>query len=348
MSGALEPETQPRERWVLLSVLLLAMLVRLIDIQFHPESPDDQYSVDLARMSWPELVETTAADTHPPLYYGMLKLWYAATPETMASAQVLSVIFSILTLALLFGFTRERFGRVAAWAALLTASFAPYQIYWHHSPRNHQLLPLGVLAVLWLSDRFLKTPSRREWFALAAAWVLTVQANYMGLVVGLVWGLAFLFARREPWRRRGCLALAPLPALLSFVPWVWIMARQMESGPAVHQFFQEQVSPMLLYFHSVFGTMSRYAQPHASFVFVLELAVFTVVVLAGAKRVGRTAWFWVLLIGLPTVPVLLARHLGWTLANRHLAFCLPLFMAYWGAGCAEIWERMRGRFFIKQ
>ena len=42
-----------------------------------------------------------------------------------------------------------------------------------------------------------------------------------------------------------------------------------------------------------------------------------------------------MLLGMPLVPIVVVREANWTVAERHLFFCVSVFMAYWGAGMVE-------------
>ncbi|MBI5153773.1 glycosyltransferase family 39 protein [Candidatus Poribacteria bacterium] len=299
--------------------------------------------MELAQGSWHELFQRTAEDTHPPLYYVLVKLLFLLTPDTLAAAQMLSVAFSVGTIGLVFLLTEELFGRRAAWFAAVFASVAPYQVYWGHAARNHVLLPLCTTAIVYFTYRFFRSPSRRVWAGAAAAWTVAIQTNYMALFFGLLWG-GVLLLERSPggasWRRRFQLAASTIPGLLLFLPWVRFLAVHMDRGPMHHTFRQETVSPIYLYFHSLFGRMEPYQPNQNGVVFWLTMCVFAVIAVTGARAVGRRWSYWLLLLGAPTLPLLMAVGFDWTLAERHLLFSVPFFMAYWGACCSHAVSRL--------
>lgn len=330
-----------RERCFLCALIALAIALRWGDVFVHSYAPDQVFSVGVAQMGWGEMVRTVAGDTHPPFYFALLKVWYLLTPDTLAWAQGLSLLFAVGWLWVTFRLGRDLFSPAAGWVALVCSAFAPYQIFWMHAARNHQLMPLAVGLVILLSYHYLARPGRGLWLGLAGAWALAIQTNYMGLVFGLVWGVAFLVAEPAPWRVKLRLAATTLPGLVSLLPWLAVLARQVDHGPMNATFFQETVSPVYLYYHALFGTMDYYQPNQAGLIFVTLLLLFTLVAVAGHRAVGRRWSYWILLLAMPTVPILLAKRSGWTLAERHLLFCLPPFMAYWGASVVEAWRWLR-------
>ena len=56
-------------------LLLLALVVRALRFEWQPLWWDEGYSVYFATESLARMVELTAHDIHPPLYYGLLHGW---------------------------------------------------------------------------------------------------------------------------------------------------------------------------------------------------------------------------------------------------------------------------------
>lgn len=319
--------------------IALGAALRVRDSFRNPFTPDQGFSLDLARGGWADLVAATAADTHPPFYYALLKAWFAVFPDTLFSGQVLSILFSIGTIAMVAAFAWRRFGRGAATAAVATWALSAYLGYWNHSVRNHQLLPLAMIAIAWCSWEHLRSGARWALWASAAAWILAFQANYMAFPAGLVW-CAALLAAGGSWRRRGALVAMSALGPLSLLPWLPVAYQHGTDGPAHAGFFQETVSPVYLYFHAVFGAAEPYQPPKSGPLFLLAMGVFAWVVVESGRVIRRDWFLWILLAGLPTLPILLAKAGGMTLAERHLAFAIPVFLVFWGAGVAAAAERI--------
>jgi len=340
-----------RSRLLLAAIVAVGVVLRVLDAWLRQDipgvvaAPDEGWSVELASGSWSELVRMTAEDTHPPFYYALLKLWFAATPDTQLSARLMSVAFSAATLVYLFAFARRLFGERAALVAVACAAVAPYQVYWGHLARMHAILPLFALAAMHHTHAFLLDGRRRDWIAVAVAWVLAVQTSYMALSFGVAWGVVVLLTREAPMRRRLQILPTGLVGLATLLPWIAVVAQQAREGPINRGVFQQQVSPFLLYYHSLFGDMQPWAAPQAGLGFALGLAVFLGVVACGIRAVGPRWNVWSLLLLSPTVPIVLHHAAGWTLAERHLLFCLPFFMAYWGMAGERAFLAVRRRLF---
>ncbi|CAN5325858.1 hypothetical protein BH09SUM1_BH09SUM1_17050 [soil metagenome] len=312
------------------ALLVVAAAVRVADIFWHPNGPDEGFTMDLASGSWTELIQKTAADTHPPLHYMMVKLWLAVVPGRLFAAKSLTIIFAVATIWLTFLLAKRWFTERAAWLAAACMAAAPYQIYWSHIARSHPIMPFFVTALFLLSWEFVEHARRRDWLAIAAIWTICLYMNYMIVVIGVVWAAVFIFEAGEQ-RRKIALALSPIPAAIAFIPWLGIVRSQMEKGPMNIAFFQQPMTPISLYYHSLFGQPTYLPPAQSGVLYLLALAVFVAISAAGAKAVGSRLTIWLILLALPGLPMVIAWARHWTLAERHLLFALPFFMAYWGA-----------------
>lgn len=348
MIGTNEPDRgMDRRQWKWFwAVLALAFVIRTIDMFVHPFGPDEGWTMELTTGSWGDLFRKTAEDTHPPFHYVLVKLWFSLVGEGFFRAKFLSIPFDVAALGLMFFLARRWFGGRAAWIALGFAVAAPYMIYWSHVARNHMLQPLFIMMVLLGSYRFLESGCRASWGMVAVGWTLAIQNNYMAFPIGLVWGVAMLFAVGG-WRRKGVLALAGVPGLLLFLPWLAVMRAHMEESPMTIPFFQEFISPFSLYYHGIFGSMTHLQGAKSGFFYWVSVLFFVMVLSRGFTLVGRRWDIWILIVGLSGLPILLAWMKEYTLAERHLRYSLFVFFPWWG-GCIDRWisvfcEWRRGR-----
>ncbi|MBN1901687.1 glycosyltransferase family 39 protein, partial [Candidatus Sumerlaeota bacterium] len=125
-------------------ILFLAFFVRLADLAVpsHYPQPDELFSLDVASEPFiGESLRRLASDTHPPLYFLILRYWLKVTSKTLFSAKVLSIIFNVANILFTYFFCQIWVDkRTARWAALFMA-LSPWNIYWAHLSRNHQMLP---------------------------------------------------------------------------------------------------------------------------------------------------------------------------------------------------------------
>ncbi|MCU0509634.1 MAG: glycosyltransferase family 39 protein [Anaerolineae bacterium] len=222
---------------VLLAGVTLALALRAARLDFQPLWWDEGYSAWFATHSLPEMARLTAEDIHPPLYYALLHLWAQAFGPGPVSLRMLSVVFGVLAVPVVYMAARRILSsqRAALIAALLFA-INPLHIYYSQEVRMYGLVALLSAGILWaawevLSEqdagvlrlRSLRSPRSGRSFAAVAYVALVTLALYtqyyavflpIGLTLYALWRW-----RREARALARWFALQGIAALL-YLPWV--------------------------------------------------------------------------------------------------------------------------------
>ncbi len=214
--------------WGLLGVLLLALGLRLIALQSRSIQYDDAFSYFLAQRGLGAIVQGTAADTMPPLYYFLLHFWMKISGE-LWFLRLLSVLLSLGIVALTYGVGAQLFRPQVGLAAAFLTAISPLQIYHGQDLRMYAPLALGQLGYVWFFVRILRSQAGSQW------------GNWLGLVLSAtmamyshnlaIFGLAmlplWLVVRRE-WKLLEKLVVALLVVGLLALPWLWMVPGQVE------------------------------------------------------------------------------------------------------------------------
>lgn len=218
-----------RPLWAILAV---GLIIRLINIQSRPIQYDDMFSFFLARRGLGEIITGTAADTMPPLFYFILHYWQMISQDVWF-LRLLSVIFNLAAVVLLYGMTRQLFGaQTAAWAAFL-AAISPFQYYHAQDIRNYSFLLVTQLgfawfaARLWLRDRGELTSGKEgwDWFGLIACGAASLYTHNIAVLALGMPNLFLLLKRR--WRLFGKLVLAQVIIVVINLPWLILLPEQL-------------------------------------------------------------------------------------------------------------------------
>ncbi|MBX3060129.1 MAG: hypothetical protein KF770_27040 [Anaerolineae bacterium] len=233
----------------MLRIFLLAVLLLAFGLRFHLLAAqsfwnDEGNSARLSERSVALIIEGTASDIHPPLYYLLLHAWQQAVGTSEFGLRAFSAFAGVLLVAGVAAFSRiiqprDRWrGGMVGVAALLTA-VNPALIYYSQETRMYALL--GLLAVLsgWALWQWRASVGRARWSWTAAYVLLAAAGLYThyffpavlaahNLIV-LAWLLAS--ARSVGWAtavRRLALPWAGmmLAVLLLYAPWLPIFAGQ--------------------------------------------------------------------------------------------------------------------------
>jgi hypothetical protein len=165
-------------RWLLVAVLLLAFGLRVHNLGAQSFWNDEGNSARLSERSIPLIIEGTASDIHPPLYYLLLNQWRKLVGDSEFGLRSLSLFAGMLTVPLTFvlgkmtgrreaqrrrrGTQRENRGFLLGFLAAALLAINPSMVYYSQEARMYALLGFWavlttVLLLRWVSvfsDRY--------------------------------------------------------------------------------------------------------------------------------------------------------------------------------------------------
>ena len=217
-----------QHRLILLIIILFAFALRAFRLGDAAVWWDEGFSAWEARMGVIALADRTAYDVHPPFYYWLLHFWRLGVGDGAFQLRFLSVIFSVLTLVMLWTLARwllpKRPG-VALLAAFLFA-LSRYAVWWAQEIRMYALVGflalLSLYAMLRVRDQFSWRWALTYVLATAAALLSLYTLAFLLVIEGLFW--LWTLRSVSTWRRRakllGIWALLQMAVLALFLPWL--------------------------------------------------------------------------------------------------------------------------------
>ncbi|MDW8071271.1 MAG: glycosyltransferase family 39 protein [Anaerolineae bacterium] len=149
----------PRLVEVVLFLTWLAWGLRLYRFDFQPLWGDEGWSFYFAGMALPEMVQHTAQDIHPPLYYALLHIWLALTASTPEGARLFSIVVGTLLLPMIWRLGALLLDRRAALLGSVLTAFAPLGVYYSQEVRMYMLVTLLGAASLYSFARLVAVAS---------------------------------------------------------------------------------------------------------------------------------------------------------------------------------------------
>ncbi len=243
-------------RWLLTLITLLALALRILRLDFQPLWWDEGYSVFFATRDFWTMIERTAIDIHPPLYYAMMQVWINFFGTRAVALRLLSVVIGTATIPLLYVLARKLFTdqRIALVAAFLLA-ISPFHIYYSQEVRMYGLVTLLGLASVYLCIQLLAmTPGTRQTATLAPIYILVTAAAlytqyYAAFILAaeiiLILAIYLIIDRRPTdWRSLASIWVNPLVHWFSawfaisllYLPWI------IYAGPKLYAYVTSKVS----------------------------------------------------------------------------------------------------------
>jgi 4-amino-4-deoxy-L-arabinose transferase-like glycosyltransferase len=231
-----------------LLILWLAFGLRLYHLDFQSIWWDEGHSIFVASQPITQIPTLPAMDVHPPAYFILLHLWLALAGQSEFALRFLSVVFSLLTVALLYRFAHTiSYSRshpcppaplLPCSPASLLAALSPLYVAYAQEVRSYAMITFLALAstfALWhiiFSDRRPPTTDHR-WFIVAYILLgaACLYTHYFTIFLLLFYNLAWLVwvFRKNRTARFITWIVSQGGILLLFAPQLLLALRQITS-----------------------------------------------------------------------------------------------------------------------
>ncbi len=141
-------------------VALTAVYLRTEPIGLEGLWMDEVFSASFANLSWADLVvAVTRYDVHPPFYYLQLSVWrWISAADSWLLLN--SVLWSVITLGLVFQGTRREFGNATAVLAMMLVAVCGSEVMYATELRMYAMITAVTLVGWHLADRWIRDDRR--------------------------------------------------------------------------------------------------------------------------------------------------------------------------------------------
>jgi mannosyltransferase len=218
-----------RYEGALLLTVLLGTFLRLYHISAQSLGADDTWSVWVSKLSLHGIVQTTAADVHPPLYYFLLHYWMAYFGTSELAVKLLSVVFGVLAIIVVYSLGRQLFDERAGLVAAFILAVSSFNIRYSQEVRMYSLLVLLGLLSMYFFVRLSQRSTPITWAGYVISTTLLLYTHAYGLFLLLAQNLyvvsLLVVSRKDAfwWRRWTVLQLV---VIVLFAPWVPVLIHQ--------------------------------------------------------------------------------------------------------------------------
>lgn len=323
----------PRERWLLLALVLVACALRLVQVRYSFDT-DEVFSVRLSSQPFAVMIDGALWDrSHPPLHILLLHFWMKLFGVGEFPARSLSIVCAAGFLPCAHAVARRVAGPVPALALVALIAVSPFFVYYGQQARPYSLIAtLSALSLLTFMRAMDRPEVMRRWVAWGVTAALLVYTQYMGvLLLGMEALVAVLCLRRA--------ATWPLVVLaasvLTVLPWVWAaMGEHVVVGdnPLDLILWMPVPGPRDLGFQLVAPFGDGPLRASLVLLFVVAVLVAGVALLVRRRRLDAPRFLVLLVaVGTPVVLFVIARIMELPVfAPRQLigaSFCLLVLLA---------------------
>jgi mannosyltransferase len=309
------------------ATFLVLIAPSLYTLHASPYHFDEAYSIYLAKMPWMrmETLLLSGADTHPPLYNNILKLWISLS-DAYLWAKLSSVLMAVASLLVVYAICRENINETVGFYSVLLMATSGLFISYGGFVSLYMLYLLASSLSVYFFLRMLRKYGERDMALYVLATVAGMFVHWFFAYVLISEALFFLLSRRDVKKALGIYGLIFL-FCIALVPYVTAQVRVLEYASVI--IFSRWVDKVG--FSTLAGVLSRAATTNLSgALFLTAVAAGTIILLRRLKhsQTRRNIPAAVVFLGfLLIVPVLLAavldRIIEWNFfVDRHFIFML--------------------------
>ena len=215
---------QNNTKIILLALLALVLVVRIPSLASRSLWYDEAFSILFSRTG-PKamlqgtlgLVDGTAADVHPLLYYTLLWAWMLLVGQKVIFVRFLSVLIHLALLILIWYLMEEMFGLKHAVLAGLLFSFAPFQVHYGQEARMYGLLSLWLIFATLCVWRGIQGGRYFPWIASGFFAALAMYTHILAVFYLIPLWLSPLYFRKL--RLFRFTFISALIAVILYLPW---------------------------------------------------------------------------------------------------------------------------------
>lgn len=260
----------------LLVITLLGLALRLYHLGTQSFWVDEAFSVVIARHSLPQIVDQVIQfDTHPPLYYFILHFWIGLFGTSEFAVRLLSLIFGILAIPMIYVFGRRLFTRDVGLICAFILAISEFNIQYSQEARMYTMFFLLALLSMYFFIRLLQEGTLAVSAGYVVSTALMLYSHNFSLFVLVVQNLLFAgLLVASPRNRSQIKRWLPIQAIILaiFAPWISVLPRQLHSAQVV--VFQN-VDPITLVLNHAAGIYGLYLAQIALLLLMLGLAALS-------------------------------------------------------------------------
>ena len=195
---------------------------------------DEAWTSLISQLPYLQMLQTTARDFHPPAYYTVVELWYKIFPANEISTRLISVVFYLLTVFLVYRLANEIKGRMFGLLSALAVMVNPIFFTYAFEARNYTMFAFAATGSIYFLLKFSTGLSRVQsrgsniknglMFVLFST--LGIYSHYYMFFTLFAQGLYLLIFERKIILRM--IALYAVVGVL-YLPWIPLLASQVTS-----------------------------------------------------------------------------------------------------------------------
>lgn len=263
-------------------ILLLAIGLRLINLGGRALWYDEAFAVLFAEKGLSAMIYGTltpvaggAADIHPLLYYSALNVWMHFFGESAFAVRLLSVVFGVATVALIYLLAKTLFDEKTGLIAALINAIAPFHVQYSQETRMYALLGLLLMAATWCFIKAWRDDTQstqkslwmkwRYWLGFGVFAGLAMYTQQLAAFYVVAIGLVPFVTRRK--RQILGVIMGAITAIVVYLPWLVNLPGQLQKVQSYYWLDKPTIATPLLTVRSFLSVNLDFPSPASMIAF---------------------------------------------------------------------------------
>jgi len=212
---------------ILVIFTMIFLLINAVRLYNDSISGDEGYSIMLAQENVSQMIQDTAGDVHPPLYYLIFQAFALFIGTSAVAAKVVTFVAILLTMILANTYIRREFGGYAAAFFVILLTFNETGLSMIVEARMYTWAMLFVTLTGIFAYELLKQQKFYKWAGLLIFGLAAGYTHYYALIMVffLYSSLFIILMVRDRKNLLPCM-LCGIAAVIGYLPWLFVLLQQ--------------------------------------------------------------------------------------------------------------------------
>ncbi|HEV8537784.1 MAG TPA: glycosyltransferase family 39 protein, partial [Bacteroidota bacterium] len=163
---------------------VVAMLIRFHHLDGQSLWNDEMFSIDLARSSFPALLQKlTTSYHHPPLFFSILHVIFRFFDDSVQALRFVPALAGSVTVSVVYLLGRRICNNPAGISAATLCLVSPFHLAYSQEGRPYSLAALLTLVAFFLIAEYIDSQKRRRLILYMLTAIALLYTHYWGLFV---------------------------------------------------------------------------------------------------------------------------------------------------------------------
>lgn len=208
---------------IIFIIIIAGLVLRLVDLDGESLWVDEGHAIHVASLEPDQLIKESSKDNHPPLYSIILHYWKKITSGTLYYLRLLSVIFGVLSIYLIYIIGKELFDKNTGLISALILAFSVFHIQYSQEIRSYMMVVVLILLSYYLLIRLSKIPKLIFFILYIIINTLLIYTHFLGWFILFAQSIYFLLRYPIDINRIKPFIISNVIILILALPWLNIL-----------------------------------------------------------------------------------------------------------------------------